>query len=207
MTAPFRFTRAAWLTLLTLLTGPVCAEPLSVPFRVTAIFGHDDGYAYRLPYGDAVSFVILQSYGSPLSHRGAEHFTLDFGMPEGTPVHSAREGTVLATEDRFDRSCWGDDCGRYANFVEILHRDGTVGKYFHLQQGSVEVRPGQQVGRGEIIACSGETGYATVPHLHFGVYRTGDGGEAQSIAVRFAARGGVVLHPRAGARYINAIEE
>lgn len=204
MTAPFRPARAAWLIL---LTGLACAEPKSVPLEVTAIFGHDDGYAYRLPYGNDVSFAILQTYGSPLSHRGAEYFTLDFGMPEGTPVHSAREGTVLATEDRFDRSCWGDDCGRYANFVEILHRDGTVGKYFHLQQGSVAVRPGQQVGRGEIIARSGDTGYATVPHLHFGVYRTGDGGEVQSIAVRFAARGGDVLHPRAGARYINAIED
>ena len=83
MTAPFRPARAAWLTL---LTGLACAEPLSVPLGVSAIFGHDDGYAYRLPYGDAVSFAILQSYGSSLSHRGAEYFTLDFGMPEGRPV-------------------------------------------------------------------------------------------------------------------------
>ena len=206
MTVPARLARAASLILFTGLAG---AEPLSVSVEpgVTAASGHDDDYVYRLPYGDAVSFAILQSYGSPLSHRGAEFFTLDFGMPEGTRVYSAREGTVLATEDRFDLSCWSDGCGRYANFVEILHGDGTVGRYFHLQQGSVVVRPGQRVARGEAIARSGDTGYATVPHLHFGVYRIGDGGDAQSIAVRFAARGGLVLHPRAGARYINAAEE
>jgi murein DD-endopeptidase MepM/ murein hydrolase activator NlpD len=128
-------------------------------------------------------------------------------MPEGTKVYSAREGTVRATEDRFDLSCWSDDCGRYANFVEILHADGTVGRYFHLQQGSVLVRPGQRVARGEAIARSGDTGYATVPHLHFGVYRIGDGGDWQSIAVRFAVRGGLVEHPRAGARYFNTTGE
>lgn len=164
---------------------------------------HDDSYAYRLPYGDAVSYSVLQSYGSRLSHRGSEYYTVDFGMPEGTLVYSAREGQVLATEDRFDRSCWAADCGRYANFIEIRHPDGTIGRYFHLQQGSVLVRAGEWVGRGEAIARSGDTGYATVPHLHFGVYRPNGEGEPQSIAVRFAVRGGQLLKPRTGARYIN----
>jgi murein DD-endopeptidase MepM/ murein hydrolase activator NlpD len=204
MTVMVRLTQAALLTLFAALAQ---AEPMSAPLRVAAVFGHDDDYAYRLPYGDAVSFAILQAYGSRLSHRGAEYFTLDFGMPEGTEVYSAREGTVIATEDRFDISCWAANCDHYANFVEILHADGTVGKYFHLQQGSVRVRPGQRVGRGEAIARSGDTGYATVPHLHFGVYRVGGGGVAQSIAVRFAVRGGLVDRPRAGARYINATEQ
>lgn len=196
--------RLAHVALLFLSTGLARAEPLSVPLGIAADFGHDDDYAYRLPYGDAVSFSILQAYGSRFSHRGAEYFTLDFGMPEGTQVYSAREGTVLATEDRYDISCWAADCDRFANYVEILHADGTVGKYFHLQQDSVIVRPGQRVARGEAIARSGDTGYATGPHLHFGVYRIGGAGEAQSIAVRFAVRGGLVERPRAGARYINA---
>ncbi len=204
MTAMVRLTQAALLALFTVLAQ---AEPRSAVSGVAAVFGHDDEYAYRLPYADAVSFAILQAYGSALSHRGAEYFTLDFGMPEGTEVYSAREGTVMATEDRFDISCWAANCDRFANFVEILHADGTVGKYFHLQQGSVLVRPGQRVGRGEAIARSGDTGYATVPHLHFGVYRVGGTGEAQSIAVRFAVRGGLVERPRAGARYINATEK
>ena len=198
--------RMAIAVSLMLFVGLAGAEPRSAPLGLAAVFGHDDDYAYRLPYGDAVSFAILQSYGSRLSHRGAEYFTLDFGMPEGTQVYSAREGTVLAIEDRFDISCWAADCDRYANFVEILHADGTVGKYFHLQQGSVIVSLGQRVARGEVIARSGDTGYATVPHLHFGVYRIGGAGEARSIAVRFAVRGGLVERPRAGARYVNATE-
>lgn len=165
---------------------------------------HDDSYVYRLPYGDEVSYSVLQGYGSRLSHRGREYYTVDFGMPEGTLVFSAREGTVLATEDRHDVSCFRTGCGSFANYIEILHADGTIGKYFHLQQGSVFVETGQRVARGQPIARSGDTGYATVAHLHFGVYRPAGDGKAQSIAVRFAVRGGLVGRPRTGARYVNA---
>ena len=39
---------------------------------------HDDAYTYRLPYGEGVSYAIIQGYGAKLSHVGAEQFTLDF---------------------------------------------------------------------------------------------------------------------------------
>ena len=167
---------------------------------------HDGEYVYRLPYGDGQSYSVIQSYGSALSHRGLEYYTIDFGMPEGTPVLSAREGRVERVEDRFDRSCWSANCDRYANFVEIRHADGTLGRYYHLQQDSVLVRPGQWVDRGEPIAHSGDTGYSSAPHLHFGVYRTLSGGVDQSIAIQFAVRGGFVGHLRTGARYTNRVD-
>lgn len=167
---------------------------------------HDDGYVYRLPYADSVSYSVLQAYGSRLSHRGPEYYTVDFGMPEGTPVFSAREGTVVGIEDRFDQSCWQAHCDQYANYVEIRHPDGTLGRYFHLQQGSVIVEPGQWVNRGKPIARSGDTGFSNVPHLHFGVYQLTRDGVEQSIAVQFAVRGGLVGDLRAGARYINRPE-
>lgn len=164
---------------------------------------HDDGYVYRLPYADSVSFSVLQSYGSRLSHRGSEYYTIDFGMPEGTQVYSAREGRVVRSEDRFSVSCWDAECDRLANFIEIRHPDGTLGRYFHLQQGSVQVEVGQWVERGEPIARSGDTGYSNTPHLHFGVYRSAPDGIEQSIAVQFAVRGGLIGQLRAGARYTN----
>ncbi|MDX1561724.1 MAG: M23 family metallopeptidase [Gammaproteobacteria bacterium] len=167
---------------------------------------HDDSYRYRLPYGDGVSFSVLQGYGSRLSHRGSEYFTVDFAMPEGTPVYSAREGVVVGVEDEFDVACWSEQCSRYANFVIVLHDDGTTGQYFHLQRGSARVVPGQRVARGQRLASSGNTGYSTRPHLHFGVYRTAADGSLHSIAIQFAVRGGVVRDPRSGARYTNAAD-
>jgi len=167
---------------------------------------HDDAYLYRLPYGDGVSFPIIQGYGAKLSHRGAERFTLDFGMPVGTDVHAARDGVVVLVEDSHANGCPREECGRFANFVVVLHSDGTTGEYFHLERGSVQVRAGQNVSRGQRLARSGNTGFSTAPHLHFGVYRTGRDRTTESLAVRFETRRGTVGTPRSGARYLNPID-
>ncbi len=156
---------------------------------------HDDGYLYRLPYGDDVSFPIIQGYGAKLSHRGVEQYTLDFGMPVGTPVHAARDGRRRARRGLARRAgCAREECGRFANFVVVLHSDGTTGEYFHLERGSAQVRVGERVQRGQRLARSGNTGFSTAPHLHFGVYRTDRERRTESLAVRFATRAGAISH-------------
>jgi murein DD-endopeptidase MepM/ murein hydrolase activator NlpD len=164
---------------------------------------HDDGYLYRLPYADYVSFPVLQGFGSKFTHTGPEFFTVDFRMPEGTHVHAAREGVVAMVEERHDKGCQGIACAPFANYVVVLHDDGTTGEYYHLAQDGVLVRPGEWVSQGQLIGLSGNTGNSNVPHLHFGVYHAIDWGKTQSIAVQFATRGGVIARPRAGARYMS----
>ncbi len=164
---------------------------------------HDDAYRYRLPYGEGISYPIIQGYGAKPSHLGAEQFTLDFGMPVGTPVHAARDGVVVLFEDSHDGGCLREECSRLANFVVVLHSDGTTGEYFHLERGSIQVALGDRVQRGQFLALSGNTGYSSVPHLHFGVYRTLADGHTQSVAVRFETRLGALVAPRSGARYVN----
>jgi murein DD-endopeptidase MepM/ murein hydrolase activator NlpD len=124
-------------------------------------------------------------------------------MPVGTAVHAAREGVVVLVEDSHGVGCRHEECGRFANFVVVLHADGTTGEYFHLERGSAAVREGERVARGARLARSGNTGFSTTPHLHFGVYRTGPDGTTESVAVRFATRSGVVGTPRSGAHYLN----
>jgi murein DD-endopeptidase MepM/ murein hydrolase activator NlpD len=131
---------------------------------------------------------------------------LDFGMPVGTPVHAAREGVVVLVEDSHDLGCAREECGRFANFVVVLHSDGTTGEYFHLARGSVRVRPGERVARGQWLALSGNTGFSTAPHLHFGVYRTGRDRTTTSLAVRFETRSGAIPVPRSGAQYLNSLD-
>ena len=166
---------------------------------------HDDAYMYHLPYGEGVSYPIIQGYGAKLSHLGAEQFTLDFGMPVGTPVHAARDGVVVLFEDSHDGGCLREECSRLANFIVLLHADGTTGEYFHLERGSVQVALGARVQRGQLLALSGNTGYSSAPHLHFGVYRTLADGHTQSVAVRFDTRLGAIVVPRSGARYVNVV--
>ena len=67
----------------------------------------------------------------------------------------------------------------------IQHRDGTIGNYAHLLKQGVQVRVGQTVETGTMIGLSGNTGFSSGPHLHFSVFKTRDGRQRESIAIRF----------------------
>ena len=162
---------------------------------------HDDDHLYALPYESGKSYRVLQGYGSRFSHTGLEAYAVDFDMPEGTPVHAARSGVVARVEESHTIGCWEDGCGRYANYIVILHNDGTTGEYYHLQYQGALVEVGESVARGQKIGYSGNTGHSTMPHLHFAVYRATDWGNTQSIPVRFLSADGTILRPRRGARY------
>ena len=162
---------------------------------------HDDEQLYAFPYSSEKAYRILQGYGSRFSHRGREEFAIDFDMPTGTPVHAARSGVVARVEESHSKGCWEDDCGQYANFVVVLHSDGTTGEYYHLDKDGALVNVGDTVMRGQKIALSGNTGHTTMPHLHFAVYRAVSWGRTQSIEVRFQGADGIIDRPRRGARY------
>jgi murein DD-endopeptidase MepM/ murein hydrolase activator NlpD len=53
------------------------------------------------------------------------------------------------------------------NYVVIQHAGGEYSDYAHLRQGSVKVKAGDKVTRGQVIAQVGHTGNTTEPHLHF----------------------------------------
>ncbi|MYN18881.1 peptidoglycan DD-metalloendopeptidase family protein [Rugamonas sp. FT107W] len=57
----------------------------------------------------------------------------------------------------------------YGNFVVLEIAPGVFVHYAHLRQGSIQVRPGQHVKRGALLAHLGLTGSAGAPHLHFHV--------------------------------------
>lgn len=54
-----------------------------------------------------------------------------------------------------------------ANYVAICHADGTRSRYYHLQNGSVEVEVGQRVACGDLLGTVGSSGHSSAPHLHF----------------------------------------
>jgi murein DD-endopeptidase MepM/ murein hydrolase activator NlpD len=162
---------------------------------------HDDDHLYSLPYASNKSYRVLQGFGSRFSHTGLEEFAIDIDMPVGTPVHAARDGVVAEVEESHNKGCWDDGCGNYANFIVILHSDGTTGEYYHLKKGGSAVAVGDTVTQGQKIGYSGNTGHTTMPHLHFAVYCADVRGNIQSIPVRFRSSDGIIERPRRGARY------
>jgi RHS repeat-associated protein len=105
----------------------------------------------------------------PVTGRSTTHKGQDFPAPIGSNVHAAAEGIVTNVNYQFNPKK-GTGWGYY---VEITHPDGTVTKYSHLQQGGVNIKIGQSIVDGQIIALSGATGGVTGPHLDLEIIQNG----------------------------------
>ncbi|TMQ11224.1 MAG: M23 family metallopeptidase [Deltaproteobacteria bacterium] len=135
-------------------------------------------YVYALPYPHGLTFAVLQGFHGEFSHRGSNEYAVDFDCPVATPVIAARPGVVVAVNASAQGSGTSPEYldDRRANFVIILHGDGTLGEYMHLAPSGVEVAPGQTVRRGQELGLSGNTGFSSTPHLHFQVMTAADDG-------------------------------
>jgi murein DD-endopeptidase MepM/ murein hydrolase activator NlpD len=146
---------------------------------------HDDRFVYSLPYAAGQAFRVSQADDGAFSHSGPEQHAIDWRMPEGTPVLAARGGVVVGTKADSDAGGADRSFENNANYILIQHNDGTIGNYAHLLKHGVRVRVGQKVATGALIGLSGNTGFSSGPHLHFSVFKTRDGRERESIAIRF----------------------
>jgi murein DD-endopeptidase MepM/ murein hydrolase activator NlpD len=132
---------------------------------------HSLAARYRVPFAADVDWHVGQGFHGRYSHQHpVSRYAVDFSVPVGTPVLAAREGVVMQVQDDWRGS--GRDLQGFAhraNFVRILHDDGTMAMYAHLEYYGVGVKPGQRVAAGDLLGLSGNTGYSTGPHLHFAV--------------------------------------
>ncbi|XDD54845.1 M23 family metallopeptidase [Leptospira sp. WS4.C2] len=132
---------------------------------------HDDSVSYLLPFAPEIRARVVQGYNGSVTHFGNFAYSIDFGIPVGTPVHAARKGYVMATEARYSEGGFRKDLISKANFIIIQHDDGTLGNYAHLMKNGVVVKLGDVVEAGQLIGYSGNTGYTQGPHLHFEVHK------------------------------------
>ena len=158
---------------------------------------HRPDRPYRPPFAPGAEFTIGQAWGGMFSHTDPHSYhAVDIAMPIGTPIHAARAGVVMDNARWFHRS--GQDRERYgprANFIRILHDDGTMAVYAHLDYAGVRVHPGERVARGQYIGRSGNTGFSTGPHLHF-VIQKNRGMELVSVPFEFEGADGAPVRPR-----------
>ena len=172
---------------------PLASVWPSLHYKVTWVGGelrahHNDQYRYQLPFAAGERFSVVQGFNGFFSHRGASRYAVDFAMPIGSAVHAARGGFVIDTEARHWRGGSSRRYAKYANYIIVLHDDGTTGEYYHLQQHGVLVKRGQSVSKGQHIGYSGNTGFSSLPHLHFAVYQALEGGKYQSIPFKFQSK-------------------
>jgi murein DD-endopeptidase MepM/ murein hydrolase activator NlpD len=156
---------------------------------------HQPPRPYRAPFAIGSTYPISQAYPTRITHTTPDsQYAVDIALPDGTPVYSAREGTVINVRHDSFNTGTSPVMLDQANVVEILHGDGTIAIYAHLHWDSIRVRIGERVTRGQYIADSGNTGFTSGPHLHFAVIRN-TGSEDVSVPVQFAGIGGVAVPP------------
>jgi murein DD-endopeptidase MepM/ murein hydrolase activator NlpD len=81
---------------------------------------------------------------------------INIALPEGTSVRAAEDGKVAYA---------GSALKGYGNLVLIRHSNGFVTAY--ANNGELNVKSGDAVKRGQVIAKSGQTGDVASPQLHF----------------------------------------
>ena len=142
---------------------------------------HNSEYRYASPLQPQQNYPIVQGVNGKFSHFGVSKYALDFGASEGTPVLAARGGIVIDTKRNGKKGGPTPDFAKHANYVAILHDDGTTGEYYHLKYEGVVVKREQRITQGQLIGYTGNTGFSSLPHLHFGVYVAKFHGRYQSV--------------------------
>ena len=91
----------------------------------------------------------------PISGDLRFHAGIDIAAEKGVNIYSAFDGIV--EEAGYDQ--WN------GNFLKIRHDNDIMTVYCHCEK--LNVKEGQNIRAGEVIATVGSTGSSTGPHLHF----------------------------------------
>ena len=95
----------------------------------------------------------------PLLGYSKMHTGVDFGAPQGTPIHAAGDGVIYQA---------GRESG-FGNTIVIQHSGKYKTLYGHMRGFAAGIRAGVHVNQGQVIGYVGSTGRSTGPHLHYEV--------------------------------------
>ena len=104
---------------------------------------NDSYYAHR-------ENVLAVAYGTVITVRD--------GIPENVPRHDGFRPAVPLSMDTLA-----------GNSITLAIGDNQFAHYMHLQPGSLQVKAGDRVRRGQVLGRIGNSGDSREPHLHFEV--------------------------------------
>ena len=121
----------------------------------------------------AYDFVMIDDDGNSSEAEGRECSDYFCYRRE---ILAPADGEVVSTFEGVRDSPWPgrrrlDFLSRHfcGNHIVLRHSENEYSFMAHLARGSIRVRPGDRVQRGQVIAECGNSGHSTEPHLHFHV--------------------------------------
>jgi len=120
----------------------------------------------------AIDYVKLNDTGSTLAGDRALNENY---LAEGVDAIAVADGVVALTKDGIPENVPGINSRAVpitletvgGNFVIIDIGRDRYAFYAHLKPGSLRVRPGDRIRRGQVLGLVGNSGNSTEPHLHF----------------------------------------
>lgn len=107
------------------------------------------------------------------------HNGVDYGYPTGETVFASQDGIVTIANDKYDgpwkvginpitkRLIRALTTADYGNLIKIQHAYGFSTLYAHLRRGTLLVKVGDKVRKGQPIAQLNNSGNSTGAHLHW----------------------------------------
>ena len=126
------------------------------------LFVNDPNAPIQWPFAVGVPM----SYGFGM-RSGAMHQGIDFTPGAGSPIQAIADGTVRVA------SSSGGAYGVHVIIDHIIDGQLVSSHYAHMQYGSLQVTPGQQVTVGTVLGRTGNTGRSFGAHTHFEILAGG----------------------------------
>lgn len=132
----------------------------------TVTQGHDGAHTHKEEWQYAWDFEIADETGK--TYKGSGDRPDDYYC-FGKDVCAPADGTVEEVVQDVEDNAIGEVnlVHNWGNTVVIKHSEGLYSKLSHLKKSSVQVKKGDHVLSGQVLARAGNSGRSPYPHLHF----------------------------------------
>lgn len=141
---------------------------ISLPFmgKWTVNQGYDGEYTHKDDWRHGLDFVLAD--GGSKEYRG-DGFIVDDYYCYGKNIIAPADGYVVDIIEGIDDNIVGemDLVHNWGNSIVIQHVYGLCSQMSHIKKGSIEVKKGDFVQKGQHLAKVGNSGRSPYPHLHF----------------------------------------
>jgi len=146
--------------------------PIHLPFygEWTINQGHNGDITHQKEWRHAWDFVIIEGGKEYLGNgRRVEDF-----FCYNKPILAAADGVVQEIIDGLEDNEIGqmDTVNNWGNSIVIKHEEFLYSQISHIRKGSFQVKLGEKVRRGDVLAYVGNSGRSPFPHLHFQLQST-----------------------------------
>lgn len=119
-----------------------------------------------LDYSYMTSKFGYRKFWNDVTEMYNTNFHNGVDLTSGTVVIAVEKGKVASVRSNINGYTEKYPSG---NYVTLYHGNNVYTTYCHLKYGSVNLKVGDIVNKGDELGLKGSTGYSTGPHLHFGV--------------------------------------